>query len=382
MTLERLEVTPPLAALGQVAVDHFLAEYWQREPCVLRAVFPQFEPELDEHDIAGLACEEQAESRLVSGSFPAQDWTVRHGPFAADTLSALPPRDWTLLVQDVEKHYPPLRGILARFAFLPTWRLDDLMVSVSAPGGSVGPHVDRYDVFLVQASGRRRWEISRRFDPEPLPDCELNVLRRFSADSAWDLEPGDVLYLPPGIAHHGVALDTGMTWSIGLRAPSQADLFLGLGEWLAENQDEGERFTDGPGMSASHPGEIDAVARGRLRGLLAPPPGCDRFLGEFLTAYRLGRTPEPPAHPISREELARRLQAGAILRRDPWTRLAWTNHEQGALLFAAGQTFSSSPEIAEMLCAGDAWRGDGGPPAPDLIALLCQLVNAGHLYLE
>ena len=130
---------PPLGALD---ADEFLRSYWQRQPLLIREAFPGFVPELDIDDIAGLACEEMAEARLVSGGFPRHDWRVRYGPFQERDLATLPDHDWTLLVQDVEKHYPPLRELLDRFDFLPRWRLDDLMVSVAAPGGSVGPHVD------------------------------------------------------------------------------------------------------------------------------------------------------------------------------------------------------------------------------------------------
>ncbi len=157
---------------------------------------------------------------------------------------------------------------MSRFSFLPRWRIDDLMISVAGPGGSVGPHVDQYDVFLLQAEGKRRWEIAESYDAALLPDCELKVLQDFCAEQEWLLEPGDMLYLPPGIAHHGVALDAGMTWSIGMRAPSRADVFLALGEWLAEKDDEGGRYQD-PGLTGPrYPGEIDSAAMSRLEDFL------------------------------------------------------------------------------------------------------------------
>ena len=139
-----------------LTVEQFLRDYWQKQPLLLPRAFADFEPELDADDIAALACDELAESRLITGRYPDHDWTVRYGPFSEADFAALPERDWTLLVQDVEKHYPPLRHLLAKFAFLPRWRIDDLMVSVAGPGGSVGPHVDQYDVFLLQAAGSRR----------------------------------------------------------------------------------------------------------------------------------------------------------------------------------------------------------------------------------
>ncbi len=141
-------------------------------------------------DIAGLACDEMAESRLVTGSFPQHDWQLRYGPFTEEDFQSLPEKNWTLLVQDVEKHYPPLQSLMKEFDFLPRWRIDDLMVSVAGPGGSVGPHVDQYDVFLMQASGSRRWQISESFDAMLRADCELNVLQSFLPEQDWTLEPG------------------------------------------------------------------------------------------------------------------------------------------------------------------------------------------------
>ena len=136
---------------GALTTDDFLATCWQKKPLLTRQAFPDFEPELDADDIAGLACDELAESRLVTGSYPEHDWKLRHGPFTDSDFSRLPAANWTLLVQDVEKHYPPLQDLVNRFSFLPRWRIDDLMVSVAGPGGSVGPHVDQYDVFLCRS---------------------------------------------------------------------------------------------------------------------------------------------------------------------------------------------------------------------------------------
>ena len=217
------------AVLGELTAEEFLRDYWQKRPCLIRKALPGFNVPLDADDIAGLACEEMAESRLVFGSFPEHDWQLRHGPFGEDDFAQLPPSHWTLLVQDVEKHYPPLSELMACFDFLPNWRLDDLMVSYSVPQGSVGPHVDQYDVFLFQVSGSKLWQIAATFESDLLDDCPLNVLQSFDSEKEWLLKAGDMLYLPPGIAHHGVAIDEGMTWSIGLRAPSSADLLLSLG---------------------------------------------------------------------------------------------------------------------------------------------------------
>ncbi len=364
----------------------FLADYWQKKPLLLREAFPGFVPELDADDIAGLACEELAESRLVSGSFPEHDWNIRYGPFDEAEFSDLPERDWTLLVQDVEKHHPPLQGLMARFDFLPRWRIDDLMVSVAAPGGSVGPHVDQYDVFLLQAAGSRRWEIADSFDDELLADCELKVLRAFNAGRSWTLQPGDMLYLPPGIAHHGVALDEGMTWSIGMRAPSAADLFQAWGEWQAVHGDEGGRYRD-PGLRpATRPGEIDRPAIGKLRAFAqsggAEAGDFESFLGSFLSRYRLAHEPAPPDDPVGVTDLLAALEKGDRLRHNPWSRLLWISNGDTARVFAAGEPYDCDSGAARILCDPVCLERLGPGLSKPLSELICSLLNRGHLYLE
>jgi 50S ribosomal protein L16 3-hydroxylase len=377
----------------------FLRDYWQKKPLLLRQAFAGFTPELDADDIAGLACDEMAESRLITGSFERRDWTLRYGPFNDADFARLPERDWTLLVQDVEKHYPPLTTLLASFDFLPRWRIDDLMVSVAGPGGSVGPHVDQYDVFLLQASGHRRWHIAANHDPELLPACELNVLRGFEPEQTWDLAPGDMLYLPPGVAHHGVALppqpdEPGagpdqapcMTWSIGMRAPSAADLMQALGEWLAESGDEGGRYRDPePGLPARR-GEIDENAIARMRGMLRravdDPEGFPAFLGAFLSRYRMAHEPAPPPRQLAPDDLLRELRRGARLRHNPWTRLNWVAQAGGALLSAAGSSHFCSRELAATLCHAEALESPRLAVLEAESGVVCDLINRGHLVLE
>ena len=381
-----------LFANANLTAAEFLRDYWQTKPLLLRQAFPGFEPELDPDDIAGLACDELAESRLVTGRHPEGPWTVRYGPFEEADFADLPERDWTLLVQDVEKHYPPLRALLSHFDFLPSWRIDDLMASVAAPGGSVGPHVDQYDVFLLQASGRRRWQIAQRFDPALLAGCELNVLRHFEPEQEWLLEPGDLLYLPPGVAHFGVAEDCPretppcMTWSIGMRAPSAADLLQSYAEWLTEAGDEGGRYRDPDLAAPPDPARIDPHAIERLQGLarsaLDRADRWPRFLGAFLSSYRLALQPAPPERALQPGELRDLLQAGGRLLPHPWTRLLWLPREGGAWLFAAGAEWACAEQIARAVCdpAGlDAARVPELEAAQDL---LCALVNRGHLVVE
>jgi len=373
-------------ALGTLDHQEFLQEYWQKKPLLLRQAIPAFKPELEIDDIAGLACEDGVEARLIRGSYPEQDWQLEYGPFQEQTLRKLPDSRWTLLVQDVEKHYPPLRRLLETFSFLPRWRIDDLMVSVAAPGGSVGPHVDQYDVFLLQVEGRRRWQLAENGDLELQPGTELNVLKSFEAEQEWVLEPGDMLYLPPGVAHHGVALDRCMTWSIGMRAPSTADLLQALGEWLADRHDEGPRYTD-PDLQAGGPGaELDSDSVRRFSelavGMIENKDAFTGFLGAFLSRYRLANEPLGPEQGISRAELLVSLRDGSTLQHNPWTRMVWTNTQTGANLFAAGSTFPCTRETAITVCEPGKLATAGPDFATANAALLCELVNAGHLYLE
>jgi len=368
-----------------LTAQQFLSDYWQKKPLLIRQAFPDFTPQLDADDIAGLACDELAESRLVTGSFPEHDWQLRYGPFSEDDFDGFPDTNWTLLVQDVEKHYPPLQELMRQFSFLPRWRIDDLMVSVAGPGGSVGPHTDQYDVFLLQAQGSRRWQIAETFDDKLLPNCELNVLQSFQAEQEWVLEPGDMLYLPPGIAHHGLALDQCMTWSIGMRAPSAADFFQTFGEWLADKKGEGERYRD-PGLEvATRSGEIDTVAIGQFHDFFRTRDigGDDffAFLGGFLSRYRLAHEPAPPAETIDPAGLMKSLERGEKLRHNPWTRLLWLESKNGAQLFAAGAAFSCNAGFAQSICDPDQLRQLAHSLSEPDLNLVCELLNLGHLYL-
>jgi len=380
--------------LGGMPLEVFLRDYWQKKPCLIRQAFAGFKPMLDENDIAGLACEEGVDARLVMGNMAEANWSVAHGPFTEARLAALPERDWCLLVQDVEKHYPPLQSLLSGFDFLPNWRLDDLMVSVSATGGSVGPHVDQYDVFLLQASGQRRWQVSDEFNPACLDDCDLRVLREFSPQQEWLLQAGDMLYLPPGLAHYGLALELGMTWSIGLRAPSQADLFQALGDWLTDQHAEGRRYRD-PEMMAGHQvsrqtGEISPAELRQLSSLFAvTTPSAegyqqdmDEFLASFISRFRLAQFPAPAEQQLEGSQLHQALSTGSWLQRNPWTRLHWIRQGQQARLFAAGEGLSCSQQLAGTLC-GPALRELQWQQwnSSDQDCIL-ELLNQGHLYLQ
>src|SRR5215468_8721091 len=199
-----------------------MRRYWQREPLLVRGAFERFDDPLSPREVLALAGNAEAQSRLVRRR--GARWTLEHGPFTPAKLKQLPRRDWTVLVQDTNHFSREADALLARFDFVPHARIDDVMVSYAMPGGGVGPHVDSYDVFLLQGRGRRRWRISRQRDHAFVPGLPLKILERFEPESEWVLEPGDMLYLPPGVAHDGVAEGPCFTYSIGFLASSHADL--------------------------------------------------------------------------------------------------------------------------------------------------------------
>ena len=222
--------------LGDLSADAFLRRYWQQEPLLIRKALANYQSPISADELAGLALESEVESRLVGCE--GRDWTLKHGPFTEEDFLSLPEKDWTLLVQGVDLWVPEVQALLSQFAFLPPWRLDDVMVSFACPGGSVGPHFDQYDVFLLQVEGQRRWQIGGRCSSEtPMrDDSPLRILKEFEADEEWLLEPGDMLYLPPGVAHWGVAETECLTYSIGFRSPSIADM---LGDLSVELMTQG-----------------------------------------------------------------------------------------------------------------------------------------------
>lgn len=325
--------------LGRLSAGTFLSQFWQRRPLLVRQAIPGFKGVVQASELLALAARDDVESRLVSHRRGA--WQLRHGPFARTETARLPKRDWTILVQGVNQLLPAADALLRRFRFIPYARLDDIMVSHAAPGGGVGPHVDSYDVFLLQGPGRRRWSVAgpRRWTLDP--KAPLKLLRDFRPEESWLLEPGDLLYLPPGWGHEGVALETSCTYSIGFRAPLDREI---AGEFLAFLQDRIDLdglYAD-PGMkvqrhaAAIPPGMVRhaAVVARRVRWR---ERDVGRFLGEYLS------TPKPqvifsrPRRRLSPQEFARR-SASRGLRLDLRTQMLFRNRD----FFINGEKVESS----------------------------------------
>jgi 50S ribosomal protein L16 3-hydroxylase len=344
-----------LRRLGAMAVAQFVARHWQRSPVCLRRALPGFTSPLDLERLIELAGDETVESRLVS-AFGGR-WQLRHGPFAR---RALPPRSrpgWSLLVQGVDQHEPAVAALAARFRFLPAARFDDVMVSYATEGGGVGPHVDQYDVFLLQAQGRRRWRIAHHFDERLVDGLPLRVLARFAHEQEWVLEPGDLLYLPPGVAHEGVALGDCMTISVGFRLPPLQELAEAWSERQGRELPLAGRLRDPTRRPTGAPARLPpGMADAALHALRRAQPTrreLQRTLLENLSEPKPTVFFTPPRPALSAARLRRALLARG-LHLDLRTRM----------LYEGGEF---------------ALNGELQPPAGRAAALLRRFANAGRL---
>ncbi|MDB5912688.1 MAG: hypothetical protein JWP22_1363 [Ramlibacter sp.] len=302
--------------LGGLSPAQFMKRHWQKKPLLVRNAFPEFRPLMPPAELFALAARDEVESRLVVHD--AKGWRMRRGPLPR---RALPPRKqpgWTLLVQGVDLHDPGAHALLHAFSFLPAARLDDLMISFASDQGGVGPHFDSYDVFLLQAQGQRRWRIGRQADLGLQEGVPLKILARFEAEEEYVLDPGDMLYLPPGYAHDGVAIGECQTYSIGFRAPAQAELGRELLQRIADEAAEegaGRLYADPAQPPTDAPGAIPAglarFAQQSVDAALKDPLAVARALGAYLT--------EPKANVWFETGRVPRRWTGVVL--DPRTRM-------------------------------------------------------------
>lgn len=340
--------------------QQFLEQYWQKKPLLIRQAFPDFESPISPDELAGLACEPEIESRLIEER--GQDgsaWQVRCGPLSAEIFASLPETHWTMLVQDIDKHLPELQYLLDPFRFIPDWRRDDLMVSYAPESGTVGPHTDGYDVFLLQAMGTRQWQIGNQPIEQArlIDNIELQILAKFTADQTWDLQPGDMLYLPPQFAHHGVALNDCMTFSVGFRAPTRVDMLDAVINSMLE-QELGKKCYQDPDLVLNrHSAEIDARTVTRIKQMLhqaidEAEPILANALGKFVTdtkpslsALAIEASTDLPAI----DELSAYFEAGGVLQRNLYCRFAWTADDQGGKFFMSGESYNVEPQASSLL---------------------------------
>ncbi len=332
--------------LGGLSPIHFLRDYWHKRPLLIKNAIPGFTGLLSPAEMQTLAGRDDVESRLIQGS--GLEWQLDHGPFRKADFKRLPKSDWTLLVQSLDHLMPEAAALLGRFDFIPHARLDDLMVSYAAPGGSVGPHFDSYDVFLLQGTGHRRWQISAQADLSLIDDVPLKILRQFEPEEEWLLDPGDMLYLPPHYAHHGVAEDVCTTYSIGFRAPSAQEL---THEFLVHLQDTLQldgQYADPDLRLQKHPAEISRDMLKQIEAMIARihwnSADIAQFAGRYLSDPKPNVFFDAPERELNLSAFSKLASKHGVAL-DLRTRMLFTSAE----FFINGETFRPEVDEAERL---------------------------------
>ncbi|MEX0604210.1 MAG: cupin domain-containing protein [Marinobacter sp.] len=379
---------------GGLSADIFLRDYWQKKPLVIRKAFPGFTSPVSPDELAGLACEESVESRIVIETDNGKPWQLENGPFPPERFEALPESHWTLLVQGLDHWVPEVADILEAFRFVPNWRLDDVMASYAPVGGSVGPHFDQYDVFLLQAEGHRRWEFGGHCD-QTSPRIEgtpLRILSRWQGEETVTLAPGDMLYLPPGIGHHGVATDDCITLSVGFRAPSVDDVLTGFTDFLCAHPETNNPLADPDLKCPDNPGAISPELIRKLGDVIArytnDPLQLAYWFGQYATVPKSANILVAPDSPMSPDALLSEIEDGATLRWNEGSRFAYHEGDAETALFVDGERYLLRGEalgLAPVLCRGnrpDTVAMAGYLEDEALLGLITNLYNHGNLILE
>ncbi|MBF0469908.1 MAG: cupin domain-containing protein [Gammaproteobacteria bacterium] len=339
--------------LGTLSAEEFLHRYWQKAPLCIRGALASFTPPFTPEELAGLALESEVESRLVQ-EHPSGQWQVSHGPFSEEDFTTLPESHWTLLVQEMNRHVPEMALLLQQFSFLPGWLLDDVMVSFAPIDGSVGPHADNYDVFIIQGSGRRRWQISHQSASaaDLLPNLPLRIHAHFVSEEEWILEAGDLLYIPAGMVHHGVALEDSLSYSVGFRPPaihqliaSYVDDYITEARTRLEASQEEEPFLYQPNLrAASHSGEITLQTQQQVAATVASIPldtkAIGRWFGRYITETTAETAAPYPAEELTLRQLRERLSTQGELWRSEYFRFSYIRGEdQQTYLYVGGEEY-------------------------------------------
>lgn len=303
-----------LSLLGGLTVNEFLRDYWQKKPLLIRQSFPKFNGLIDPQKLVALACTEDVQARLVTqrrGKFE-----LRQAPFEPEDLDKLGKTKWTVLVQGVNHHLPEAAELLKHFAFIPHARLDDLMVSYAPKGGGVGPHFDSYDVFLLQGSGHRRWQISAQTDRTLIEGAPLRILRDFRVEQEWVLEAGDMLYLPPHYAHNGIAEDDCMTYSIGFRTPAYQELAEQFLVYLQDRIKVDGMYADPDLKTQKHPSEISTAMLHQAERVIKQVRWEREDIANFLGCYLSEPKPhiffDAPERPLSQAKFRHAIQMHGV----------------------------------------------------------------------
>lgn len=361
----------------------FIERYWQKRPVILKQAFKNFIDPISPDELAGLAMESDVDSRLVSHE--KGKWQVGHGPF--QQYDHLGEHNWSLLVQAVNHWHQPAAALMAPFRALPDWRIDDLMVSFSVPGGGVGPHFDQYDVFIVQGLGRRRWRVGEKMPlKQHCPHPDLLQVEPFEAIIDEEMVPGDVLYIPPGFPHEGYALENALNYSVGFRAPSGRELISGFADYVLQRELGSLRYSDPQVPARQHPADILPAELDKLQemmiGLLSQPETFNNWFGEFISQSRHELDLAPPEPPYQADEIADALHQGDSLTRTSGLRVlriagdVYVNGEKLESPHSQALEALASHTTLHAAHFGDALDDAG------FLTLLAALINSGYWYFE
>lgn len=372
-----------MKTIGNFNKDEFLSEFWQKKPLLIRAGIDNTEQLLTPEELAGLACESDVESRLVT-HFDNQ-WELTHGPIPEEVFLNLPKKNWTVLVQSVDTFVQEVASILDYFTFLPSWRIEDIMVSYAAAGGTVSAHYDFYDVFLVQGKGRRKWQVGEfcTSDTALMPDMPMKILADFQPTNEWILQPGDILYIPPKLAHYGVALEDCMTYSVGFRAPSKSQVFDCFATAAMSEISNDDRYVDTPDTLKAEHFEINQQTIEKIRQSIIELANNDDILLATMAEIS-SKSNYSAADFQGLVDWRTQLKAGLVMVRSPLCRF---NYYSGAstALFADGLTYCASEKLAKFICIFDkidAANLDSVLVMPGAENLISQLISAGCLIYE
>lgn len=382
-----------MSVLGEITPEEFLKSFWQKQPCLIRQAVPGFVCPLSPEELAGLACEDNSQARLViEEPDRANGWKVEYGPFTDAIFKQLPATHWSLLVSHVEQFLPPVNDLLSRFSFIPNWRIDDVMISYAPDQGSVGPHLDSYDVFLLQGMGQRHWQINRHDYTERdfIPDLELRILNDFRAEEEWTLSPGDMLYLPPGVAHHGVARGPAMTLSIGFLAPLCSDLANHYIDNAFRAAGKDHRFSDPDRLPQNHAGEITASDLERIRRMMQSTLADDTAINDWFGRYITESAFEPEATQsiATTDAFLARITAAGCLRRHGGIRAVYIRSGNAVNLYMHGRNWQFSIEqldLVQVITGNTSFYPDDfhhPQHGRELGQFLLQLYNLGFYYLS
>ena len=378
--------------LAELSVAEFLNQYWQKKPLLIKGGFKNFVDPLTADELAGLATEEEIESRIVS--CVDKQWDMQTGPF--EDFSEFGDKGWTLLVQAVDHWHPLAAKLLDPFRFIPNWRIDDLMVSFSTPGGGVGPHLDQYDVFIIQGEGKRHWRVG-------MPDSNLQQLcphpRLLQVSPFVDCidvitEPGDILYIPPGCPHDGISVENSLNYSVGFRAPAQKDLLTGLADHLIDNDISGQRFSDAKRSAATSVGRIDETDLNQIQQLLqqlvADRNQLPHWFGNLITRAKHELDLNEPDPHYGEDEIAEYIDEGSVLSRTGGLRCCYyqQHNDSDLLLFINGDQITLPPDellTAQLLCDNTelaAAENRHFISSAQRLMLLTNLINQGYWYFS